>query len=119
MSNFHEFCTPLTLLLGPLEEVLAKAETNPLSDDRSLVHLAHRDGVRLLKLVNTLLGFSRIEAGAVVLRQPEHLSDDTWVASPLAGEPVRPSTMARSDRVNFGRPLAPVGTLRSRPTLAH
>src|SRR6266404_1360204 len=61
----HEFRTPLTLMLGPLEEVLAKPETNPLSDDRSLVRLAHRNGVRLLKLVNTLLDFSRIEAGRV------------------------------------------------------
>jgi PAS domain S-box-containing protein len=59
----HEFRTPLTLMLGPLEEVLAKPETNLLSDDRSLVLLAHRNGVRLLKLVNTLLDFSRIEAG--------------------------------------------------------
>jgi hypothetical protein len=46
----HEFRTPLTLMLGPLEEVLANPETNPLSDDRSLVRLAHRNGVRLLKL---------------------------------------------------------------------
>src|SRR5262245_3683586 len=61
----HEFRTPLTLMLGPLEDVLAKPETNPLSDDRSLVRLAHRNGVRLLKLVNTLLDFSRIEAGRV------------------------------------------------------
>jgi PAS domain S-box-containing protein len=61
----HEFRTPLTLMLGPLEEVLAKPETNPLSDDRSLVRLAYRNGVRLLKLVNTLLDFSRIEAGRV------------------------------------------------------
>ena len=45
--------------------MLAKPETNPLSDDRSLVRLAHRNGVRLLKLVNTLLDFSRIEAGRV------------------------------------------------------
>src|SRR5580693_9546766 len=61
----HEFRTPLTLMLGPLEEVLSKPETSSLSDDRSLVHLAHRNGVRLLKLVNTLLDFSRIEAGRV------------------------------------------------------
>jgi PAS domain S-box-containing protein len=61
----HEFRTPLTLMLGPLEEVLAKPETNTLSHDRSLVRLAHRNGVRLLKLVNTLLDFSRIEAGRV------------------------------------------------------
>jgi signal transduction histidine kinase len=61
----HEFRTPLTLMLGPLEDVLAKPETSPLSDHRSLLRVAHRNGVRLLKLVNTLLDFSRIEAGRV------------------------------------------------------
>ena len=34
-------------------------------DTRSLVSVAHRNGMRLLKLVNTLLDFSRIEAGRV------------------------------------------------------
>ena len=34
-----------------------------LADNRSLIQVAHRNGVRLLKLVNTLLDFSRIEAG--------------------------------------------------------
>jgi signal transduction histidine kinase len=61
----HEFRTPLTLMLGPLEDVLAKPETSRLSEHRSLLRLAHRNGVRLLKLVNTLLDFSRIEAGRV------------------------------------------------------
>jgi signal transduction histidine kinase/DNA-binding response OmpR family regulator len=59
----HEFRTPLTLMLGPLEDVLSKPETSPLSDHRSLVQVAHRSGVRLLKLVNTLLDFTRIESG--------------------------------------------------------
>jgi PAS domain S-box-containing protein len=61
----HEFRTPLTLMLGPLEDVLARPETDPLSGHRGLVQVAHRSGVRLLKLVNTLLDFSRIEAGRV------------------------------------------------------
>ncbi|RVU17215.1 ATP-binding protein [Methylobacterium oryzihabitans] len=56
----HEFRTPLTLMLGPLEEILARA---PPDDDRRLVEVAHRNGLRLLKLVNALLDFSRIEAG--------------------------------------------------------
>jgi PAS domain S-box-containing protein len=59
----HEFRTPLTLMLSPLEEVLAKPPESPLNDDRHLVSVAHRNGVRLLKLVNALLDFSRIEAG--------------------------------------------------------
>jgi len=58
----HEFRTPLTLLLGPLEQLLAEADRLPESA-RELVALANRNGLRLLKLVNTLLDFSRIEAG--------------------------------------------------------
>jgi len=61
----HELRTPLTLMLGPLEDVLAKSDNDALSDHRPLVTLAHRSGIRLLKLVNTLLDFSRIEAGRV------------------------------------------------------
>ncbi len=61
----HEFRTPLTLLLGTLEEILAKPEDQLLSGTRKVVDIAHRNGLRLLKLVNTLLDFSRIEAGRV------------------------------------------------------
>lgn len=56
----HEFRTPLTLLLGPLEELAARSLDE---GDRMLVDGAHRNALRLLKLVNTLLDFSRIEAG--------------------------------------------------------
>jgi len=59
----HEFRTPLTLMLGPLEDELAE-RLNPLpSDRRERLDTAHRNALRLLKLVNTLLDFSRIEAG--------------------------------------------------------
>ena len=58
----HEFRTPLTLMLGPLEDSLAHADKLP-AEDREHLELAHRNSVRLLRLVNTLLDFSRIEAG--------------------------------------------------------
>jgi PAS domain S-box-containing protein len=58
----HEFRTPLTLLLGPLQDLLGKADAVP-SEDRALLAVAHRNGQRLLRLVNTLLDFARIEAG--------------------------------------------------------
>jgi signal transduction histidine kinase/DNA-binding response OmpR family regulator len=61
----HEFRTPLTLMLGPLEEVLSKPAERVQADDRQLVDVAHRNGMRLMKLVNALLDFSRIEAGRV------------------------------------------------------
>ncbi len=62
----HEFRTPLTLMLGPLEELL---RFNHLHDvDRAPIEVAHRNGLRLLKLVNGLLDFSRIEAGRLRAR---------------------------------------------------
>ncbi len=79
----HEFRTPLTLLLGPLADAIADLEAReqgsrgaggqggngdtspalPLSPSPlAQLNLAHRNALRLLKLVNTLLDFSRVEA---------------------------------------------------------
>ncbi|NRQ33914.1 SpoIIE family protein phosphatase [Nonomuraea sp. NN258] len=58
----HEFRTPLTLMLGPLDDVLADP-AGPRPADRELVEMSRRNALRLLKLVNTLLDFSRAEAG--------------------------------------------------------
>ncbi|HET8836961.1 MAG TPA: response regulator [Gemmatimonadales bacterium] len=60
----HEFRTPLTLMLGPLADALAEADGLP-PGVRERLELAHRNAVRQLKLVNTLLDFSRIEAGRI------------------------------------------------------
>jgi signal transduction histidine kinase len=59
----HEFRTPLTLMLGPLEEVLAESASDAANSVRPQIELAHRNGLRLLRLVNGLLDFSRAEAG--------------------------------------------------------
>jgi PAS domain S-box-containing protein len=59
----HEFRTPLTLLLGPLEEMLSQARERLAREDVEHLTIARRNALRLLKLVNTLLDFSRIEAG--------------------------------------------------------
>ncbi len=58
----HELRTPLTLMLGPIEDELRE---HP--ETRGRLEPAHRNSLRLLKLVNTLLDFSRIEAGRVQL----------------------------------------------------
>lgn len=58
----HELRTPLTLLLGPTESALASKDGALRGADLEMVH---RNELRLLKLVNTLLDFSRIEAGRV------------------------------------------------------
>ncbi len=57
----HEFRTPLTLMIGNLEAALA-GKALPESE-REQVEVAHRNSLRLLKLVNSLLDFLRLEAG--------------------------------------------------------
>ncbi len=59
----HEFRTPLTLMLGPLEDALTDRAPGLTPSQRTHIQTAHRNSLRLLRLVNTLLDFSRIEAG--------------------------------------------------------
>ncbi len=59
----HELRTPLTLLLAPVADLLAKPAGQLQPDERELLTVVQRNGMRLKKLVNTLLDFSRIEAG--------------------------------------------------------
>ena len=59
----HEFRTPLTLMLGPLEDTLESGSLDPGFRER--LNLVHRNALRLLRLVNSLLDFSRTEAGRV------------------------------------------------------
>ncbi len=62
----HEFRTPLTLLLGPLEDAAQDPAIPEVQRDR--LEMAHRNALRLLKMVNSLLDYSRIEAGRAVAR---------------------------------------------------
>ncbi|MBY8871024.1 SpoIIE family protein phosphatase [Micromonospora sp. PLK6-60] len=57
----HEFRTPLTLVLGPLEDLLADSGLAP--ELTAELTVMHRNALRLLKLVNTVLDFSRLESG--------------------------------------------------------
>ncbi|OJZ73925.1 histidine kinase [Mycobacterium paraffinicum] len=57
----HEFRTPLTLLLGPLDDALSEAAPDSVLADR--LSTAVRNARRLQRLVDSLLDFSRIEAG--------------------------------------------------------
>ncbi len=71
----HEFRTPLQLMLGPLDEVLQEAEERLGPERHQQLLTARRNALRLLKLVNTLLDFSRLEAGRVkAVYQPTDLA---------------------------------------------
>ena len=61
----HEFRTPLTLMLGPLQDMLSRSDAHLSGTAKEQLELVNRNGARLLRLVNTLLDFSRIEAGRV------------------------------------------------------
>jgi PAS domain S-box-containing protein len=61
----HEFRTPLTLLLGPTDDALADTREPLPPAQRERLTVVQRNGLRLLKLVNTLLDFSRLESGRV------------------------------------------------------
>ena len=66
----HEFRTPITLMLGPIQELLGHADGNAGAfklppGSRELLTLVHRNGLRLQKMVNALLDFSRLEAGRI------------------------------------------------------
>lgn len=86
----HEFRTPLTLLLGPVEEALDEERVVPSSEtvspgevarrfrQRERLEIVRRNSLRLLKLVNTLLDFSRIEVGRVqAVYEPTDLASFT------------------------------------------
>jgi PAS domain S-box-containing protein len=83
----HEFRTPLQLMLGPLEDVLPEAGERLAPERLQQLVTVRRNALRLLKLVNTLLDFSRLEAGRV---QPVYQPTD------LAGMTSNIASMFRS-----------------------
>lgn len=62
----HEFRTPLTLLLGPLETVREQSEDESPADRREAIAAAYRAAVRLQQLVDGLLDLSKAEAGQLL-----------------------------------------------------
>src|SRR5215831_3752226 len=69
----HEFRTPLTLMLGPIEDMLAKPDIDVMPENRETLTVVRRNCLRLQKLVNTLLDLSRLEAGRT---QPNFVETD-------------------------------------------
>jgi len=74
----HELRTPLTLILGPIEDAL----TSQSSPSPQSLEMVHRNALRLLKLVNGLLDFVRIEVGK--LRATFEATDLSLLTAQLA-----------------------------------
>ncbi|HPR30768.1 MAG TPA: two-component regulator propeller domain-containing protein [Prolixibacteraceae bacterium] len=64
----HEFRTPLTLILSPIEKIIKTTDNASIRDQLSLVH---RNGRRLLNLVNQLLDFRKLEVQGLTLERKE------------------------------------------------
>ncbi len=62
----HEFRTPLTLILGPLKDLLSSPSEDP--DHKQHYELMKRNGEKLLGLVNQLLDLAKLESGALPLQ---------------------------------------------------
>jgi signal transduction histidine kinase/DNA-binding response OmpR family regulator len=63
----HEFRTPLTLMLGPLDDLLADADAQLPASHRAGLGEAQRAGRRLQRLVDALLDIARAESGALTV----------------------------------------------------
>ncbi len=61
----HEFRTPLTLILGPIDDMLARPEKKP---EKKTLNLMQRNALRILQLINQLLDLSRLESGKLKLQ---------------------------------------------------
>lgn len=66
----HEFRTPLSLIISPLKELLARNGNNGHSDAKYL-KVMYRNSQRLLNLINQLLEISKLEAGDMKLNAEE------------------------------------------------
>jgi len=66
-TNFtHELRTPLSLILGPLEDMIERKHVSENKDDENLL-LMRRNADRLKELVNQLLDVSKLSAGELTL----------------------------------------------------
>lgn len=102
----HEFRTPLTLMLGPLDDLLAQKQNN-IQADREIIALIHRNGLRLQKLVNNLLDFSRIEAGRMqMVFRPTDISKITSdIASNFTSATAKAGLEFEIDCPHFSEPI--------------
>jgi anti-anti-sigma factor len=74
----HEFRTPLTLIMGPVQELRSSAAARSDRRVREELEVVHRNALRLGRLVNTLLDFSRLQAGRIEARfEPVDLAATT------------------------------------------
>ena len=68
----HELRTPLTMSLAPLESILSGEKGEIPQDVDKYLQIVHQNSLRLLKLINDLLDFSKVEARKMKLNVKEN-----------------------------------------------
>ncbi len=92
----HEFRTPLTLIIGPLEDLLKGLRGELTPDTREELELSLRNGRLLLRLVNQILDIAKLEAGQMKLR-----AERVDLAVLLENTALAFSSLAERSRIHF------------------
>jgi signal transduction histidine kinase/ligand-binding sensor domain-containing protein/DNA-binding response OmpR family regulator len=67
----HEFRTPLTLIKAPIEKLIAAKQQLPWHEQQTIFNLIKNNSDKLLRMVNQLLDYRKLEAGSLVLESSE------------------------------------------------
>ena len=89
----HEFRTPLTLITGPIQQLIERTNSE---NDRHLLRVVQRSAARLMKLINQLLDLSKMEAGQLTLEA--NLQD---IIPPLKGWTMAFQTLAEEKDIQL------------------
>lgn len=68
----HEFKTPLTLILSPIEKLISSAGTITQEEANYLYHLIYRNALRLYRLINQIMDIRKIDEGNIKLHVTEN-----------------------------------------------
>ncbi|TRX70299.1 two-component regulator propeller domain-containing protein [Carboxylicivirga sp. M1479] len=90
----HEFRTPLTLISGPLETLSTQLNLN--KKEQNLFNIAHKNTNLLLRLINQVMDFRKVETGSIELNAS---NGDIIAAIKECGESFR--YMASEKNMNF------------------
>jgi ligand-binding sensor domain-containing protein/signal transduction histidine kinase/DNA-binding response OmpR family regulator len=63
----HEFKTPLTLIISPIERLITEGESLAREELNYLYHLIYRNALRLYRLINQIIDIRKLDMGQIRL----------------------------------------------------
>lgn len=98
----HEFRTPLTLILGPLAQVIKKIKTE---EEINRLNIVQRNGYRLLRMVDQLLNLETFRIKSITQKSPQAIGKITQLLTDafadLASEKQITLSVKKSTDINF------------------